>query len=141
MYSMPLTCTPKNGYDAKFMLCVFYHNLKRKGQARGERTGEQTTAAQLWKTAIRVMSSWQAGGGSVTSRWWGQQSGGLVSTTEPSRRAGSLLLERGVGLTAGRGGAGLDERSCISTPPLLSRCGGLPPHTSAEVWRFIFWKM
>lgn len=124
IYSMPLNCTPKHGYDGQSLLCMFYQNFLKKGKGCSERTGEQTTAAQLWKLAIRLMSSWQVGAGSVTSRWLGEQSTGLVSTTEPSRRAGSLLLERGVGFTAG--GAGLDQRNCISAPtspfPLLGAC-------------------
>lgn len=128
VHSVPLNCSPKNGYDGEFMLCMFYQNFEKKGQGCSERTGEQTTAAQLWKLAIRLMSSWQVGGGSVTSR--------LVSTTEPSRRAGSLLLERGVGVTAGWGGAGRGE---LHLP--LPAAGCLLPHTSAEIWRFTFWKM
>ena len=122
------------------MLCMFYQNFLKKGKGCSERTGEQTTAAQLCRLAIRLMSSWRGGAGSVTSRWRGEQSAGLVSTTEPSRRPGSLLLERGVGFTAGRGRAGPEElhlHSHLSLPA----AGCLLPHTSAEIWRFTFWKM
>lgn len=28
MYLTPLTCTFKNAYHGKFMLCILYHNIK-----------------------------------------------------------------------------------------------------------------
>ena len=103
---------------------VCLRTLKKKGQGCSERTGEQTTAAQLWKLAIRLMSSWQVGGGSVTSRGWESRAPAWFPPQNPP--GGQEACFWNEGWDSPQGGAGLGEGSCISAPTspflLLGAC-------------------
>lgn len=115
--------------------------LKKKGQARSERTGKQTTAAQLWQMASdrraagrREDAQSQAGAGDGRAPAW------FPPQNPPEGKEACFWNEGWDSLHGGVGRAGREELHLHPHLP-FPNAGDLPPHTFAEIWRFTSWKM